>query len=224
MIPITCPCCGRTGKVPPDRFNAQLSCKRCHAHFYLNERGRLVLGTPPVARTAAASREVAPPVEIDLAETWRGIPRPAKLGVPCVVAALVGWTWFPNWSASPPYNERAATVGRALLGADRARAIALATPETAEAAGRWYDLARAPIAAKGPGRVAADSVSASLLQGDPADGGELSVMVVIATDTVGSAVHLTMIRSDGEWRFDAAKALAEAEQAAAPPVQIAKKR
>lgn len=227
MIPIECPRCGRTGKVPPDRLNARLICKGCQAAFHMDPGGRMVLGDPGAGRAAARPTRSAPAIEFDLAETWRGMPRPARVGVPSLLILVAGWMWFPGLSSTPAFKRPAEAIGHALLEGDRAAVVALATPDSAGAAEKWYDLMREPMAEKGAGTVRPDSALASVVDGDPEQAPEFTAAVALTTDTVLTVLNLPMVKSGGEWRFDAARslALAEAERAAAAaPVRMAKKR
>ncbi len=225
MIPIQCPQCGRTGNVPPDRLNARLVCKGCHSAFHMDAGGRMVLGEPgdPNSPKGKKRRASAPAVEIDFAQTWRDFPKPAKYGVPAAVVLLAGWMLFPSLSSGVAYQDQAEVVGRALLSSDRSKVVALATTDTAEAAGQWYDRVHGPIAEKGTSSVASDAVRAALLNGNPERDSSLSLAISITTDTVKTNFNLQMTKQDGQWKLDGTRSLVEAEQAA-PPVKLAKKR
>ncbi len=215
MIPIECPRCGKTGNVPPDRLDARLTCKRCQAAFYMDSGGRMVLGEPGGSGSKKAAKSYsAPAVDFDLTQTWNDVPKPAKIGVPAVVMLLAGWMMVPA-SSSLAYQDQAEVVGRALLNGDRSGVVASATSNTSEAAGKWYDLMHVPIAEKGPGSSTSEAVRASLMSGNAERDSDLNLGVVITTDTVATNFNLLLTKDGSRWKFDGAKALDEAERAAA---------
>ena len=222
MIPIECPRCGRTGNVPPDRLNARLVCKGCQSAFHMDNGGRMVLGEPGNAKSKKSnygSRSSA--VDIDFAQTWRELPKPAKYGVPAAVFVLAGWMLFPSLSSGLAYQDQAEAVGRAVLSGDRAQVIAMATPASAEAAGKWYDLVHAPIAGKSS---TGGSAEASLFEGTPDKGGGATMSVVVTTaDAATTNFIIQMVKDDGQWRMDGDGSCSHAERAATP-VKLAKKR
>ena len=214
MIPIQCPKCGRTGNVPPDRLNARMVCKGCKSVFHMDRGGRMVLGTPEDPAKASKTRMAAPEIDFDLAATWQNVPRPAKIGVPAMVLLVAGWMVFP-WNTAPDYESGAQAVGHALLVGDRSGVVALATPESADAAGKWYDLVHTSIAETGPGSVNSSSVLASLLSGNAEHDSSLGIVILLGTDTVNKTFTLPLVKADGAWRFDANKCLDDAQQAEA---------
>ena len=50
MIEMACPRCGAGGRVPRDKMNARLVCKKCLQVFHLKAGGVAVLGEPPVQK------------------------------------------------------------------------------------------------------------------------------------------------------------------------------
>ncbi len=224
MISIQCPKCGRSGNVPPDRLNARLSCKGCQSVFHMDAGGRMILGEPGRSSSKKAARTYAsaPSVDFDLAQTWRDAPKPAKYGVPSACLLVGAWFLMPSFSSGLAYQEQAEVVGRAILSGDRAKVVATATPATAEAAGKWYDLVHAPIAAKSPGAVTNESVHASLVSGTPETSGLVNMSVIIVTDTVATSIDVEMSKEDGVWKIDGAKSLTDAERAT--PIKLAKKK
>ena len=56
MIDMTCPSCGRAGRVPRDKINMRLVCKKCNRVFHLTPQGVAILGEPPAVKAGAAAR------------------------------------------------------------------------------------------------------------------------------------------------------------------------
>ena len=225
MIPISCPQCGRSGNVPPDRLGSRLVCKGCQSVFHMDSGGRMVLGAPgaPAARSKSAKAgPSAAVIDFDLAQTWQDIPKPAKFAVPSMVVLLAGWMFFPT-STSLEYERQAEVVGQALLNGNRSKVVSLATAATSGAAEKWYDLIHTSMAEKGTASSGNSAIMAALLSGNPEQDSALSITVVINADTIATNFNLQMVKDGGAWRFDASKSLEEAERAPAT-IKRAKKK
>jgi hypothetical protein len=48
MISMHCPACGAEGRVPKDKVNVRMLCKRCLKSFHLTPEGKVVAGPPPM--------------------------------------------------------------------------------------------------------------------------------------------------------------------------------
>ncbi len=57
MIEMACPRCGAGGRVPRDKMNARLVCKKCLQVFHLSPSGVAIMGEPPVQKVVAAKKE-----------------------------------------------------------------------------------------------------------------------------------------------------------------------
>ena len=220
MIPIQCPECGRRGHVPPDKFGARLHCKGCHVIFHLDDLGRIELGEPG---TKVHRKPRAAEPRFDLAGTWRDVPRPARFAAPAACVVLLGWMLLPS-AAVLPYKDQATAVGRAVLDGDRPGVVASATPASAEAAGRWYDLVRGPIAERGTGPAGGRTVTAALFAGNPEHDSSIEMSVIVATDKGTSSFNLPMVQEGGRWLVDGARSLDEARKAASISLARAKVR
>ena len=205
MIPIQCPQCSRRGHVPPDKFGAKFHCKGCHAIFRLDNLGRIELAGPGAP---AQRRPQAPGPRLDLTGAWRDVSRPARLGAPALCVVLLGWMLLPS-ASDLPCNDQAAAVGQAVLDGDRDQVLASATPGSAEAAGRWYDLVRGPIA----GPAAGGTVAALLFAGNPERDASVEMSVTVATEKGSTSFNLAMVKEGGRWLIDGARSLDEARAA-----------
>ncbi len=58
MIVMNCPTCDAEGRVPNDKINTTLVCKKCLKSFHLKPSGRVVAGPAPLTGTTAARPEV----------------------------------------------------------------------------------------------------------------------------------------------------------------------
>ena len=61
MPDISCPACGAGGRVPRNKMNLRLVCKKCLRVFHLTPGGQAVLGEPPAAKDAAKEKAVREP-------------------------------------------------------------------------------------------------------------------------------------------------------------------
>ena len=52
MIEMKCPGCGAGGRIPRDKKNTRLVCKKCLKVFHMSPGGKTVLGEPPTAKDA----------------------------------------------------------------------------------------------------------------------------------------------------------------------------
>jgi hypothetical protein len=230
MIPIECPKCGRGGSVPPDRLNARLVCKACHTVFHLDNTGRMVMGEPEsfdMKTTKSRADEVGGIADFDLAQTWNDIPMPIKYGVPGVLVVVFGWLYLLpmiSGASSPDYIGRAESVIRSLTSNDRSKAVSLSTLDSAEAAGRWFDMVHSEIERL---QITSDvPVNPALFSANPEKDDEITILVVLAKS--GSTeppvtVTLPMKRQGSSWLFEATRGLESAEKAAAASAANAKK-
>lgn len=216
MIPIECPRCGKTGHVPPDRLGSRLVCKRCESVFHMDKGGRMILGElgASASQKTAKLRLSFPTPEIDLSQTWRDVPKPAKFAVPTAFVLLSSWMLFPASSPSFDYHDQAKVIAEALLHGERSKVVELATSASAEAASKWYDLLSAPIAKKGAGSSSDNAVRTALMTGNPDRDSLLNMAVTITIDTMTTTLSLNMVNERGHWKLDATSSLDEAQRAA----------
>ncbi len=215
MIPIECPKCGRKGKAPSERQKTRLVCKACHTVFHFDGAGHMILGEPESAepKQPKAHAEVASSIEdFDLAKTWNDIPKPVRYGVPAVLLCLIIWLNLGPGDSTPGYFSEADAVVRALASNDRSRVVSHATPDSVEAAGKWFDLWHGELERR---QIASNlTITPNLISGDPGKDSELALMVVVSrnggTDPPVT-ISLPMKREGSSWKFDGGKSLAEAE-------------
>jgi hypothetical protein len=213
MIPIECPKCGREGNVPPDRLNAKLTCRGCHAVFHLDNTGRMVMGPPGDPEKDRNKPHVhydKPGEAFDPAEAWKNIPNAAKVAVPVVLLALVAWLFMP--AGSPGYQSASEAIVRGLLSKDRSRVVSYATSATSDAAGKWFDAMQPLIEQQG---VPGDAVlNPQILRGLPERDASIAMMVVLNGSSPSAnpiMLNMTMARSGGSWRLDGERTLTDAQ-------------
>lgn len=66
MISMHCPACGAEGRIPKDKVNVRMLCKRCLKSFHLTSNGKIVAGSPPEAHTHAHHEQ--PGHELDVVD------------------------------------------------------------------------------------------------------------------------------------------------------------
>jgi hypothetical protein len=148
MPDISCPGCGAGGRVPRDKMNTRLVCKKCLRVFHLSPSGKPLLGEPPAQKDAPkerASRESARPELTgafdDLTSKLGKIKLPSvspqTLGAIAGVAlvACLGFWFFSKQSL----EKRSEVVAKAIIGTDMKTVIEMAAPGTEMDAIRWFN-------------------------------------------------------------------------------------
>jgi hypothetical protein len=218
MIPIECPKCGRGGSVPPDRLNARLVCKACHTVFHLDNTGRMVMGEPESfdMKTTKSRAETSSAVDFDLAQTWNDIPAPVKYGVPAALLAVVIYLNVGFGGGSPDYVSRANSLIGAVISNNKSKAVSLATTDSAEAAGQWFDVVRGEVE---KGQIDSGvSYNPMLFSGNADKDANITLLVVLSKEgstTPPVTITLPMTRTDGPWMLDGTQGLDLAQKAAA---------
>ena len=218
MIPIECPKCGRKGGVHPNQLNSRLVCKICHTVFHVDKDGHMVLGEPESKEPKLSKQpaEVAAAIEeFDLARTWNDIPKPARYGVPAVLLGAIAWMTVGGGEGAPPYVNQAESAVRALTSNNRSRTISHASSDTAEAAGKWFDLMHGELEKSQIGSNV--TITPQLFSGNPATDGEITVMVQLSKPgPIGqpTAISLAMKKDGVDWLVDGNRCLASAESEA----------
>jgi hypothetical protein len=152
MIEIKCPACSAGGRVPRDKKDTRLVCRKCLAVFHLSPSGAAVLGEPPVRKDAAkekvraASGSGGGGIELggsleDIAAKFSKIKMPrisgsaAGIGAGVILILALGVWLFARQSLT----ARAETVARATMSADAIKgAMDVSVPETALDVIRWH--------------------------------------------------------------------------------------
>jgi hypothetical protein len=145
MIAMKCPACGADGRVPKNKVNARLVCKKCLKVFHLTTGGKAVLGPPP---EPSASRTAPVAVSADRTSTVdQFLERLPSLQVqPRTLAVLGGlglvalaWFWF---SRNEPLSEVAQRAAQATMDGDLTVLRGLASSGTTEEVLQWYQSVR----------------------------------------------------------------------------------
>lgn len=235
MIPMSCPNCGSQGKVPPDRLNSRLKCRKCGTMFYMDETGSIMLGDPNASagrrrgRKAAAGPAIA--LDFDLGRMVKETPKPMKVGGLAVAAlALLGFgvsALMASLAVPEDVAGRSAYVGELFVDNKVDRLRNLAAPGTAEDLATWHRSMRPKFNYEGPRRRKRDVMTSAAVgrSGDTSAQTYLSLVVSGAmADTSPSTakdsdaprniltVTLAWTRHDGVWLVDGTKTLAEAKK------------
>src|SRR5262245_24522256 len=144
MIEMSCPRCGAGGRVPRDKINARLVCKKCLQVFHLTPTGSAVLGEPPPPKDALRERAPRERIELDPADLLEGVSRKLSriklpdakiLGITGVVLLLVaGCAWL---FARPSVEQRTQALATALGKGDLETVVGLSLPGTEMDAIKW---------------------------------------------------------------------------------------
>jgi hypothetical protein len=151
-IQMECPKCGAPGKVPRNKVQTRLVCRKCLAIFHLTPVGRAVLGEPPTTTTAkedsksavgrASARE---PVEFEFS-----MPKaPVLVGALALLLVLLLAVNFGliGWGGDSGLDvvNRATTVAQALADQNIDRFKAATLPGTETEAIQFFEKARAGL-------------------------------------------------------------------------------
>jgi hypothetical protein len=150
MIEMKCPGCGAGGRIPRDKMNTRLVCKKCLKVFHMSPGGTTVLGEPPAAKNASkekARRESSGGGGIefggglDLSSTFSKIKLPRISGAAAGISALViliaaVGIWF---FARQSLKQRAEVVAKAVMSQEAVKDIVdVSVPETAIEVIKWH--------------------------------------------------------------------------------------
>ncbi len=137
MIYMNCPSCGAHGRIPEDRVNTPIVCKKCLKTFHVKPSGHAVAGGPPIEGKAHGQ-----PHEFDHRQDFdqwlekfnntvhKLIPIATVLAVGLAVA--IGFTW-----SQPALEDQVATMATALARGDKDAIRGLAVEGTGDAAVEW---------------------------------------------------------------------------------------
>jgi hypothetical protein len=149
-IDMKCPGCGAGGRVPRDKLNTRLVCKKCLKVFHMSPSGQPVLGEPPAQREQPKEkiRKESGGGGIEFGGSFDGLTQGlskvklpkvsgATLGIAAAVIVLagLGFLLFSRQSL----EKRSELVARSLSNPENMKvAIDLSVPETVLDTIRWY--------------------------------------------------------------------------------------
>lgn len=147
MIEMNCPACGAEGRVPSEKVNTRLVCRKCLKVFHLTPSGRAVLGEPgPDPAAAAHSKDSAldPTLEVDqwLDRLAKRLTSPATLAIAAGLILLLAILSFTSLRKSETLEDRVSKVATAAFQGDLQTIRELAATGTSEDAVKWYGAIR----------------------------------------------------------------------------------
>jgi hypothetical protein len=157
MIDMKCPSCGAGGRIPREKVNTRLVCKKCLRVFHVTSAGQSVLGEPVAAKNApgtapknAPGKTAArPAARRDPVERFDNVAdKLSKLKLPQVdirvvgaIAAVLLVSTVAYWLFSKESLERRSQeIAKAFVKADMKTAIDLSLPGTAMDTIQWYTM------------------------------------------------------------------------------------
>jgi transcription initiation factor TFIIIB Brf1 subunit/transcription initiation factor TFIIB len=144
MIEMACPRCGAAGRVPKDKINARLVCKKCLQVFHLKAGGTAVMGEPPAQKQVSKERAPRERLELDVSAleglgqklAKMRLPDPKIIGVTLVVFMLIG---ICAWLFSQESVEtRTQTMASAIAKGDIGTVMPMVLPGTEGEAMKWF--------------------------------------------------------------------------------------
>jgi hypothetical protein len=143
MIEMSCPRCGAGGRVPREKMNTRLVCKKCLQVFHLTAGGHAVIGEPPPPKEAPRERAPRERIEFDVSAFEDLGKKLGKLKLPDVktlaiaglvllITAGVGWML-----SRESLEKRVQKVATAINKGDMETVVNLALPGTEMQAMTW---------------------------------------------------------------------------------------
>jgi hypothetical protein len=195
MIDMKCPSCGAGGRVPREKVNTRLVCKKCLRVFHITASGNTVLGEPAAPKDAPRGHSPREAARHDRVERFDEVAsklssvklpqiEPRVLGAigGIVLVAALGYWFFSKQTL----EQRSQDIARAFVKSDMKTAVDLSLPGTEMDTIRWY------------ADVFKQYNELKLLFG----GQEAGVTVQTQADAVGGAVPVKLIFSKEGMRFD----------------------
>jgi hypothetical protein len=147
MPDISCPACGAGGRVPRDKMNVRLVCKKCLRVFHLTPTGHPVMGEPPAAKDAPKEKavretgyELRGPIDslLDSIAKFK-LPKvsPQTLGMVAGAIVVLGLGYF--LLARQSLEKRNETMIRALMTTDMKTVMDFSVPGTEMDTIIWYN-------------------------------------------------------------------------------------
>jgi hypothetical protein len=148
MIDMKCPSCGAGGRVPREKVNVRLTCKKCLRVFHLSPSGQAILGEPQAPKDAPKPKsprqtggyEATTAID-DLAEKFSKVtlptipPRVIGIAGAVLVVGLLGY-WFITRQG---IEARSVAVGHAFNSVDMKTVLDMTSTDTVMDAIKWFN-------------------------------------------------------------------------------------
>ncbi|WP_337174869.1 hypothetical protein [Paludisphaera sp.] len=239
-ISMHCPSCGAEGRIPRDKVNVRMLCKRCLKSFHLTPGGKILAGGPPIdPATAGHGRHVDElevvdhEIEVVVGKLKSAAPKVAIAGG-VLLALLLGWLLLRGGEVAS-LDDQTIRLARALARNDldelRSLAVDGTDDEAAELsqalAPEFRDHAEIPRAASpsvhvsrhpespGPGLAA---ITATIRADQPV--GRMGVALPdISTSMKSASIEVPMVLAGDDrrgWRLDGERSLEAYRKSRAP--------
>ena len=141
MIYMNCPSCDAQGRIPEEKVNTAIVCKKCLKTFHVKPSGHAVAGGPPIPGAAASHghpHAVDHSADVDqlldkINTSWH-----KAAPILAVVIAVLGGFGAYIWS-QPTLEQRATVMATALARGDQDTIRKLSLPGTDAAAVEWLN-------------------------------------------------------------------------------------
>jgi hypothetical protein len=149
LIDMKCPSCGAGGRIPKEKVNTRLVCKKCLRVFHVTPAGNTVLGEPVVPKVESKPRPARESTRNDTVQSFDELTsRLSKIRLPEVqpmtlglIAGVVLLSTFGYWFVF--YKQSLATrtesVARAIVKSDMKTVVDLSASGTEMDTMRWYN-------------------------------------------------------------------------------------
>ncbi len=144
MIEMSCPRCGAGGRIPRDKVNSRLVCKKCLQVFHLSSSLKPVVGEPPLPKEVAKEKVPRERRELGLGLEMGGLgeklakiklPEPKTVAIVGGVFLAIGFFWWLFSKQS--VEQRSEALATAIKKLDMDAAVAMSMPGTELQAMKW---------------------------------------------------------------------------------------
>ncbi|MDR3617762.1 MAG: hypothetical protein P4L85_00285 [Paludisphaera borealis] len=144
MIIMNCPACGAEGRVPNDKINTTMVCKKCLKTFHIKPSGRAAIGEAPITGATSLRHEVDPH-SIDHSQDvdqWfeklnTSFHKLARVAAVFAVFLLIYGVY--RWFQPASLEEQAVKTATAIARNDLTAIREMALKGTSDQAVEWFD-------------------------------------------------------------------------------------
>jgi hypothetical protein len=148
MLEISCPACGAGGRVPRNKMNVRLVCKKCLRVFHLSPGGQAVMGEPPVQKDVPQPKAARESSGLEMGGSFDDLTsRLGKLKLPkidprtlgivggVVLAVALGFWFFSRQTL----EQRTENLAKAIMTTDMKGVLEMNLPGTEMETMQWFN-------------------------------------------------------------------------------------
>jgi hypothetical protein len=148
MHDLACPNCGGMGRIPREKVNTRLTCKKCHMVFHMATSGRTILGEPPAEQGKGDRRSGrdGSATAKQRADWKENLPEFNVTGrsalITLILLVVFGLGYFFYTREPETLSDRGKLVGEAFVADSLSRVKAYSSPDSVDEVVQWYGIAK----------------------------------------------------------------------------------